>query len=131
MDKKNVLELEDDAAHVNWGGDWRMPTYYELRELLMNCSWVWCSNYNNSYSTGYKVTSKINGQFIFLPAAGIISYDGLIQARKSGTYWTSTLNQIDDYAAMALDFSQGYINSELNTNSRPLGMSVRPVLSRK
>ena len=26
VDSKTSLDLEDDAAHVNWGGDWRMPT---------------------------------------------------------------------------------------------------------
>ena len=30
---KTVLDLEDDAAHVNWGGSWRMPTYEELKEV--------------------------------------------------------------------------------------------------
>ena len=32
----NILELEDDAAHVHMGGKCRMPTYDQLKELLDN-----------------------------------------------------------------------------------------------
>ncbi len=32
MDNKTVLDPEDDAAHVNWGGSWRMPTDEEWTE---------------------------------------------------------------------------------------------------
>ncbi len=31
---------EDDAAHVNWGADWRMPTVEEWQELKDNCTWT-------------------------------------------------------------------------------------------
>ena len=31
-----ILDLSDDAAHVNMGGKWRMPTYYQLSELFYN-----------------------------------------------------------------------------------------------
>lgn len=37
---KTVLDIEDDAAHVNWGGDWRMPTKDEFDDLLKNCIWI-------------------------------------------------------------------------------------------
>ena len=33
-DKKTHLELTDDAAHVNWGGDWHMPNRAQCLELL-------------------------------------------------------------------------------------------------
>ena len=28
-----VLELADDVAHVKWGGEWRIPTTDEWKEL--------------------------------------------------------------------------------------------------
>ena len=34
--KNKILNLEDDAAHVNMGGKWRMPTKDELEELMDN-----------------------------------------------------------------------------------------------
>ena len=60
-DGKDTLEPEDDAATVNWGGNWRMPTKYELKELYENCTWV------RTVKNGIYVmegTSKINGNTI-------------------------------------------------------------------
>ena len=34
-----ILDLADDAAHVNMGGKWRMPTYDELKELVDNTTY--------------------------------------------------------------------------------------------
>ncbi|MCQ2117922.1 MAG: DUF1566 domain-containing protein [Bacteroidales bacterium] len=65
VDNKTTLELVDDAARVNWGGSWRMPTIEEQKELINNCTWQWIHQ-NGDY--GYKVTSKKNGKSIFLPA---------------------------------------------------------------
>lgn len=33
-DGKQFLDLEDDAAHVNMGGSWRMPTFADCKELF-------------------------------------------------------------------------------------------------
>ena len=41
IDTLTILEKEDDAAYINWGGTWRMPTYEEWRELLSNCTYQW------------------------------------------------------------------------------------------
>ena len=35
-DNKTVLDPEDDAAHANMGGNWRMPTFAEYKELCKN-----------------------------------------------------------------------------------------------
>ncbi len=44
-DRKTQLVPADDAAHMNWGGDWRMPTVDEYEELINpdNCTWEWTS----------------------------------------------------------------------------------------
>ena len=64
VDNKTILELEDDVAHVKWGGTWRMPTFAEFQELQDNCIWEWTSI---NGTNGYKVIAN-NGNFIFLPA---------------------------------------------------------------
>ena len=69
----NILLPTRDAAFVNWGGNWRMPTETEMRELIDNCTWTWQADYNNSGKNGYLVTSTKFGytdRSIFLPAAG-------------------------------------------------------------
>ena len=38
LDGRLSLELEDDAAHVKWGGDWHTPTTEEFQELIDNCT---------------------------------------------------------------------------------------------
>ena len=64
------LTLEQDAAHVNLGGNWRMPTKTECQELLDNCDAVWTDDYNGTGVGGCVVTSKNNGNSVFFPAAG-------------------------------------------------------------
>lgn len=68
-DGKEVLDLEDDAAHVVMGGDWRTPTPEEWDELLdpKNCTWTW-TKLNDV--DGYEVVSQITGNSIFLPNVG-------------------------------------------------------------
>lgn len=39
VDNKKELDLADDAAYMNWGGRWRMPSLDQIKELLDNCDW--------------------------------------------------------------------------------------------
>ena len=91
VDNKTVLELSDDVARVNWGGNWRMPTKAEFEELKdeNNCTWEWTTQNERE---GYKVTSKINGNSIFFPAAGYRFYGELRRYGKVGEYWSSSLS---------------------------------------
>ena len=121
-DTKTVLGLEDDAAHANLGGKWRMPTKEEQDELLEKCSWEW-TQVNGI--NGRKVTGP-NGNSIFLPATGNWLYTGLDGAGSWGYYWSSSLNTDGPYDAFYLYFfSAGDVGwSEYN---RYGGLSVRPV----
>ena len=56
-----------DVAHMKWGEQWRMPSQKEWMELISNCSWTWTSVNGVAGAMG---TSKVNGNTIFLPAAG-------------------------------------------------------------
>ena len=38
---ENISGTEYDAATVNLGSDWKMPTKDEFQELLDNCTWEW------------------------------------------------------------------------------------------
>ena len=52
------LTLSQDAAHVNLGGNWRMPTKSEFQELLDNCDVTWVSSYMGKGMTGKLFTSS-------------------------------------------------------------------------
>ncbi len=125
VDNKTVLELTDDAAHVNWGGSWRMPTTAEQDELrdTNNCTWTWITQ---NGVNGYKVTSKKNGNSIFLPAAGYLDDSNLSDTGSSGYYWSSSL----DAGGYSFSAYNVYFDSDSvywSGNLRFVGQSVRPV----
>ena len=119
-DTKVVLDSEDDAASVNLGDKWRMPTYVEFDELLEKCSWEW-TQVNGI--NGRKVTGP-NGNSIFLPAAGYRDDMSLYNAGSYGFYWSSSLEGFP-YDACCLYFDSGDVGWHLNY--RYNGYSVRPV----
>ena len=114
FDNKTQLDLSDDAARANWGGKWRMPTEAEWTELQTNCTWTWTTQ--NGVS-GHKVTSKVNGNFIFLPVAGYLLESTLYDAGSGGYYWSSSLSI--DYPWTAYTANTREIRCE--------GLSIRPV----
>lgn len=61
----DISGTQYDVAHVKWGGDWRMPTLQQFKELLANCTSQWTSL---NGKIGCKFISKINGSSIFFPA---------------------------------------------------------------
>ncbi len=132
-DGKTVLDPEDDAAHVNWGGDWRMPTGAEQDELCNsdNCTWTWTTDYNGTGTKGYIVSSNAEGNTncIFLPAAGFRYYSSLYDAGSFGHYWSSSLSTSYPSHAYYLIFdSDGY---DWGRYFRYYGQSVRAVCSAK
>lgn len=101
-DMKTVLEPEDDAAAANWGNAWRMPTDAEWKELLEQCTWQWIKYSTDTF--GYVVTSKTNGNSIFLPAAGYLVDDSRYNVGWRGNYWSSSLNEGKASYARYIDF---------------------------
>ncbi|MBO7231979.1 MAG: InlB B-repeat-containing protein, partial [Bacteroidales bacterium] len=87
VDYLETLELVDDAAQVNWGGNWRMPSKEEFVELYANCSFSW---YSHNGVEGTLVVSKINKNRIFFPAAGEMYGDRLNSSGTDGSFWTSS-----------------------------------------
>lgn len=125
VDYKIVLDSEDDAAHVSWGGKWRMPTNDEFQELLDCCTWTWTTQGGHN---GYMVTSKSNGNSIFLPAAGNrvdTDFSNADKTGANGSYWSSSLCTSDSFCARCLRFSSW--GRSTRDNTRIHGHSVRPV----
>ncbi len=124
VDNKTELEPSDDAATVNWGSEWQMPSDEQFEELI-NSSYTtktW-TTMNGKY--GRKITSKSNGNSIFLPAAGCRGDTSLYNAGSRGYYWSRSLNTSYSYYAYYLycyssDFDTYYYY-------RDCGQSVRPV----
>ena len=126
VDKKKVLEADDDAATANWGSAWRMPTAEEQDELIKGCSWKWVKYFNGSGVSGRLGTSKANGATIFLPAAGYHYDNGLTYPGYDGEYWSSSLSKDDPGRANILKVTDSDIYRF--NYSRYYGRSVRAVL---
>jgi hypothetical protein len=119
-----VLKPEDDAAHVKLGGKWRMPTKDEVHELLYSdkCTYSFTTINENNCAI---ITSKVTGNSITLPAAGL--NPGNVY-NDSGFYWTSTLYEYSQSRAYHMYFVYGNIPSREEWDyPRYIGMSIRPV----
>ena len=117
-----VLDPEDDAATVNWGLDYRMPTKAEFQELVDSCTWTW-----DSTNKGYIATSKINGNSIFFPAAGVYLQNQISDKGTKGHYWTSTLGGSTAYELYFNTESWNFAAPQISSSNRSNGMPVRPV----
>ena len=117
------LTLEQDAAHVNMGGNWRMPTKDEYQELLDNCDVTFIDDYNETGITGKLFTSKINGKSIFFPNAGNCKEGNISPIGKIVNYWTSSYNS----TTMAYFLFYSSMMDMVMISTTIIGMSVRGV----
>ena len=127
MDKLTELLPEDDAAYVNWGSGWRMPSKAQFEELI-NSSYTTTTWTNQNGVYGRKITSNSNGNCLFLPAAGYRIDASLNNAGSYGYYWSRTLNTGYPSYAYYLDFLSDIIYTN-GSGYRVNGLSVRPVRS--
>ena len=119
----------DDAARACWGAGWHTPTQAEWAWLLDNCTWEWQTDHNGI--TGMLVTSNVNGNAIFLPAAGFRDDSKLDSVGTLANYWSSSLyyyryvSTAASYNACLLSFSSS--GAERSHKYRYYGMPIRPV----
>ena len=132
-----TLQKEDDAAHVNMGGAWRMPTLMEIAELMQNCKKEYVT-VNESFCVKF---IGPNGNFILLPGltATMMAKDssGYYHIRtdspETGGIWSSTLCVLYEqaqWAGKALEFHSAYPSLVLGgaNEYRWAGLAVRGVL---
>ena len=122
-DDLTILLPEDDAATVNWGNGWRMPTKEEWEELFNNTTHTWTTQ----NGVNGRLFTASNGATLFLPAAGYRSESGLFNAGGGGSYWSSSLYTSYPSDAWTLYFYSG--DYGMYGYNRYYGRSVRPVRS--
>ena len=126
-DNKTQLDLEDDVAHIKWGGDWRLPTNEEMNELIDSCTWTWTTL---NGVNGCLVTSNRPGytdRSIFLPATGKYGFETSNKSAGTwGHYWSNSVKKDkSSYNAGVLAIGSGY--AAVKITFRAHGQSVRPV----
>lgn len=103
---------------------WKIPTLKNWQELL-----------NKEYTTqvyttlngvpGWKITSKINGNSIFLPMAGNVKSTGLIDVGTKGSYMTATCSSVTETGAYSISMTEYSIYDVYGP--RYLGYSIRGI----
>ena len=121
IDSDGNLTAVNDAATVNWGSSWRMPTWAEIKELIDDCTWSWTTR-NGVY--GQKVTGP-NGNSIFLPAAGFRDGTEVNGMGSIVSYWSATPYS-NSNSAYYFSFLGSLVGGS-GTNERYYGRTVRPV----
>lgn len=135
-DGRTQLEATDDAAHMILGGKWRIPSKEDWEELLAASTVVWTYKEDKDGRVyGHKITSNINGNIIFLPAAGImVERDHWLENSygRISMYWSSTLFDFIDFSSDYLDSPYAYTFNGINDNfiggsDRCRGLVIRAV----
>lgn len=130
VDGKSTLDKEDDAAFVLWGPEWRIPSTSQINELKQYCTWVWTSINNIN---GWLVTSNINENAVFFPAAGKSEKHKNVNYRNggnlSGFYWSRNLVKEYSGSAQTLYLYEGRAVM-IGDEYRCYGLSIRPVRTR-
>ena len=124
VDNKTELDLEDDAAYVNMGSDWRMPSIVQCNELIdeANTESHWTEI---DYVHGRLFISKTNGNSIFLPSTGYRDGSDYWEQSTVGRYFTRELSGMGpEYPAIL-----GFDAKSMSTYgvNRFGGRVVRPV----
>ncbi len=123
-DNRTELEAIDDAATMNWGRDWQMPSREQLKELATECIWTrkWLGINNIVY-----VKSKVNGNTITLPSTG--DYVGQYIANDDiGSYWSRSIGEDNSLNAASMYFLTIEALEIYHDNiERVRGSCVRPV----
>ncbi len=126
VDNKIELDPEDDAAYVNMGSEWRMPSKADIDELLANCTWEWTqlNGVNGQLITGP------NGNTMFLPAVGERMGTSMFHLGEAGNYWSRSLHVLNETVSFPTGaFKIYFTDSGLtwNTSERSCGFPVRAV----
>ena len=128
-DNKTTLDPEDDAAAVNWGGDWVMPTPQDFQELRGNCEFERTGDYKGTGVAGF--IFKGNGNEVFFPFAGFAGYsiDYVYMEGQVGPLWTNELGNWTSGGIHIWTLERDLTNYDFKNDAwtRTVGAGVRAV----
>lgn len=127
LDEYYNLVAERDGATQNWGGDWRMPSMVDFAELKEKCTMEFTTV---NAVKGCKVTSKVNGRSIFLPAAGYRRNTGSPEKGNICYYLSTSLSKRGSKWAHTLKYASQGLKYDYEDAARSDGLPIRPVLAK-
>lgn len=121
VDNKKELDRTDDAATMNWGGFWRIPTYKDFAELVENCTQTWITR---NGINGILFTAN-NGNSVFFPTAGRYVDKTIYDSGSHCWFWINNYyTGLDPIYAFTVDF---FLNGGVGQALRCEGLSIRPI----
>ncbi|MCQ2189876.1 MAG: hypothetical protein MJZ00_08230 [Paludibacteraceae bacterium] len=122
----SLLTAKYDAATVNWGAKYRMPSRIEIEELMNNTEskWLIIEMPDSSSVSGRITKSNKNGKSVFFPVAGIRNYSEIADVGHGGYCWSASAYEYGRNAWLLHFNSKGFSCYHL---ARRYGKSVRPV----
>lgn len=115
----DISNTQYDIAKTQWGGDWRLPTDTELKELVDNTTYQWTTR--NGVEGGL-FTSKKAGytdKSIFFPKY----YAG----DQGGSVWSGTESYSNTAKSLRYDKNEVTIDNHTIVHSYPQTLTIRPV----
>ena len=128
--KGEILKLDDDAAHVNMGGKWMMPTQTQYSEMFNNTTRTVIKDLKNKQKViGMLFTSKINSKRLFVPFAGYWYNGGFATAGSFAGAWSSQVRPFNVNCAYIL-YCDSSGNASIFIDDRSFAFSVRGVFKK-
>ena len=123
----DIANTNYDAATVQWGAPWHMPSLEQMQELINHTTSEW-KEQKGVHGRSFKSS---NGGVIFFPATGLFSLDSNKYSGSDGDYWSSTISTDWDpqlYSYALWFSSQGTSRgSAFFRGHRYYGLPIRPV----
>lgn len=131
-DLRVKLRPEDDAATVQWGAGYRIPTQADWQELMDYCEWK--AGYSTNYVMVYRIMAinSTDGVALFLPMSGMrfANVPVPMLGGSDGEYWCADLSaESRPSEAPFVHTSQSFRG--FNPTERHLGLTIRPVYDPK
>lgn len=115
------LTAENDAATITLGELCKIPSNEDYNELISNTDNIWTTL---NGVKGRLFTSRINGQVLFIPAAGYFNDTNNPYIGKQAHLWSSIyINQIN---TNQFKFNETTVEGTTSATRR-YGFSIRPV----
>lgn len=103
-----VLDAADDAASVNMGGNWHMPTKADMDEIIANTtnSWVTCDvEHDGEHTTMLGrlfISNTDTNKKLFIPAAGRRINGSFRYSGLNGFVWSASVSSSNTNNACGL-----------------------------
>lgn len=115
----DISHTQYDVANIRMGNKWCMPSEAQIRELTSCVSMEYQLN-----GVKGRLVIGVNGNQLFLPAAGYFSEDENQNIGIHGYYWASSKHLVESFAC-CIEFNSSSFTTSGNYQYR--GFSIRPV----